>query len=99
MAETRRQVKEAKEQSVRLFNLEQEVINLRLERDKYKRFWLDIKTKAKTAKAELIMKKKTVKLVAFGNVPPILDHVKYKKLLQASKKGKVKQVQEVYFGP
>ena len=97
MAETRRQVKEAKEQSVRLFNLEQEVVNLRLERDKYMRFWLEVKVKAKTAKAELRKKSRQTVCVSFTNVPPILDRDRYKRLLLSSKK-KVKEVQQVNSG-
>ena len=38
MAETRKQVGVAKEQSARLVNLEEEVVKLGLERDKYRRF-------------------------------------------------------------
>ena len=96
MAETRKQVEVAKEQSVKLVNLEQEVVNLRLERDKYKRFWLEVKVKAKASKTELDKKKQSVKLVNFEQVPPILDRDKYKKLLQSLKKGKVKKVQPVH---
>ena len=96
MAETRKQVRMAKEQSVRLVNLEEEVVKLGLERDKYRRFWLEVKVKAKTAKAELRKKKQTVKLVTFANVPPILDRNKYKKLLRSLKK--VKQVEPVHSG-
>ena len=88
MGETRKQVEVAKEQSVRLVNLEEEVVNLRLERDKYKRFWLEVKAKAKAGKAELDKKKQTVKLVNFDHVPLILDRDKYKKLLQSLKKRK-----------
>ena len=88
MAETRRQVGVAKEQSARLVNLEEEVVNLGLERDKYRRFWLEVKVKAKTAKAVLRKKNQTVKLVNFANVPPILDRNKYKKLLRSWKKEK-----------
>ena len=88
MAETRKQVRMAKEQSVRLVNLEEEVVKLGLERDKYRRFWLEVKVKAKTAKAELRKKKQPVKLVTFANVPPILDRNKYKKLLRSLKKEK-----------
>ena len=84
MAETRKQVKEAKEQSARLVNLEQELVSLRLERDKYMRLWLEVKVKAKTAKAEVRGKRKTV-CVSFTNVPPILDRDKYKKLLLSSR--------------
>ena len=75
----------AKEQSVRLVNLEEEVVKLGLERDKYRRFWLEVKVKAK---AELRKKRQTVKLVTFANVPPILDRNKYKKLLRSLKKEK-----------
>ena len=94
MAETRKQVEVAKEQSIKLVNLKQEVVNLRLERDKYMRCWLEVKVKAETNKA----KKKTVRLVNFDHdpVPLILDRDKYKKLLQSLKKGKVKQVQSVH---
>ena len=87
-------MKKAKEQSVRLFNLEQEVVNLRLERDKYIRFWLEVKVKAKTAKAELRKKNRQTVCVSFTNVPPILDRDKYKRLLLSSKK-KLKEVEQV----
>ena len=85
MAETRKQVKEAKEQSARLVNLEQELVSLRLERDKYMRLWLEVKVKAKTAKAELRKKNRQTVCVSFTNVPPILDRDKYKKLLLSSR--------------
>ena len=94
MAEKRKQVEVTKEQSIKLVNLEQEVVNLRLERDKYRRCWLEVKVKAETYKA----KKKTVRLVNFDHepVPPILDRDKYKKLLKSLKKVKVKLVQPIY---
>ena len=92
MAETRKQVEVAKEQSARLFNLEEEVVNLRLERDKFRRFWLEVKVKSKTAKAEMGKKKQ---LVTFANIPPILDRGKYIKLLRSSKK---KKSETIYSG-
>ena len=94
MVESRKQVEVAKEQSAKLAvaNLEQEVGTLRMERDKYKGFWLEVKVKAETDQAKLNNKKQTVKLVNFdqNSVPPILDRDKYKKLLQSLKKEKVK---------
>ena len=92
MVESRKQVEVAKEQSAKLANLEQEVGTLRMERDKYKGFWLEVKVKAETDQAKLNNKKQTVKLVNFDqkSVPPILDRDKYKKLLQSLKKEKVK---------
>ena len=69
MVESRKQVEVAKEQSAKLAvaNLEQEVGTLRMERDKYKGFWLEVKVKAETDQAKLNNKKQTVKLVNFDH--------------------------------
>ena len=89
MVESRKQVEVTKEQSANaklaVANLEQKVGTLRMEKDKYKRFWLEVKVKAETDQAKLNNKKQTVKLVNFDqkSVPPILDRGKYKKLLQS----------------
>ena len=70
MVESRKQVEVAKEQSAKLAvaNLEQEVGSLRMERDKYKGFWLEVKVKAERDQAKLNSKKQTVKPVNFDSV-------------------------------
>ena len=71
MAETRKQVRVAKEQSARLVNLEEEVVKLGLERDKYRRFWLEVKVKAKTAKAAL---RRRSRLLNWSPLPMFLPY-------------------------